>query len=194
MTLDVRRAADRFVTSRSGSETRYCFSFGHHYDPHNVAFGPVVAVNDEHLAPGAGFEPHQHAGLVIVTFVVAGSRTHQGVSDRTVDAGQVAVLRCGAGVTHAERNAGSTDLRFVQTWISTSEPAVGYDVTTGPVQVDSVTVTAGEIPSGSFTGHLLVTSGSVRVGDAELTDGDSLRTTSPVDLRVDRAIGVLVHL
>jgi redox-sensitive bicupin YhaK (pirin superfamily) len=174
------------VTHRPGSVSRYSFSFGHHYDATNVSFGPVVAVNDELLEPGAGFEEHRHAGLVIVTYVVAGSLEHQGISSRIVEAGQVAVLRTGAGVVHAERNAGASELRFVQTWLTTGADEVSYDVLdagdlAGVVRVGEARVLAGTLSAGSaveLTGHLFVARGSLE----GLDEGDSLRTTTQVSL------------
>lgn len=180
--VDVRRSADRFVTRRPGSTTRHSFSFGHHYDPGNVSFGPVVAVNDELLEPGAGFDDHPHSGLVIVTYVVQGSLAHQGISAREVHAGELAVLRSGAGVVHAERNAGPGELRFVQTWITTADPTTSYDVVDGPVVLEQATVEAGEVPAQSFTGHLLVATGSALVDGIVLTQGDAARTDVVVEV------------
>ena len=185
MTFQVRRAADRFTTTRDGSVTAYCFSFGHHYDPDNVSFGPVVAVNDEKVAVGGGFAPHRHAGLVIVTHVVRGSLAHQGISSRTVGSGEVGVLRCGPGVEHSEVNAGDEELRFVQTWLTAPDDAVGYDVVEGPVRVGAATLTAGRVGEQAFTGHLLVATGTVRVGDHVLVEGDSVRAVAPTVMRPD---------
>ncbi|MCU1601803.1 MAG: Pirin [Frankiales bacterium] len=192
MTQQVLRSADRFTTTRDGSSTRYCFSFGHHYDPANVSFGPVVAVNEETVRPGGGFDPHPHAGLVIVTYVVTGSLAHEGISSRTIGVGEIAVLRCGPGVVHAERNAGATELRFVQTWLSTTDPTIGYDVVRDPVTVNDVTVLAGRLPERAFSGHLFVATGSVRVGNEVLTEGDTLRTTDR--LRMEPSPGAEVVL
>jgi redox-sensitive bicupin YhaK (pirin superfamily) len=186
VSTDVRRSADRFVTHRPGSTSRHSFSFGHHYDPANISFGPVVAVNDELLAPGAGFDEHPHAGVVIVTYVLTGSLAHQGISSHVVEAGQVAVLRTGPGVVHAERNAGSTELRFVQTWLTTSSDEVSYDVLgvgdlAEVARVGDARVLAGSLSDGSaveLTGHLFVAGGSVE----GLSEGDSLRTTTRVSV------------
>jgi redox-sensitive bicupin YhaK (pirin superfamily) len=161
--------------------TRHSFSFGHHYDATNVSFGPVVAVNDELLDPGAGFDEHRHAGLVIVTYVVTGSLEHQGISSRLVEAGQVAVLRTGAGVVHAERNVGSSELRFVQTWLTTSSDEVSYDVLdvadlAEVARVGDASVLVGALAAGSaveLAGHLFVARGSLE----GLDEGDSLRAT-----------------
>jgi redox-sensitive bicupin YhaK (pirin superfamily) len=176
---DVRRSADRFTTERPGSSSRYCFSFGHHYDPDNTAFGPVVAVNDEQVEAGAGFDEHTHGGVVIVTYVVSGSLVHQGIARHELQAGEVAVFRPGASSTHSE-HALDGPVRFVQTWIASADPTVAYDVVQGSVVVDGVTVVAGRLPAQTVSGHLFVATGSVRVGDLLLEEGDSLRTTEPV--------------
>ena len=180
MTFEVRRAADRFTTDRDGSTTRYCFSFGHHYDPANVSFGPVVAVNDEVVQPAGGFPLHRHAGLVIVTYVVRGSLAHQGISSAVVGPGSVAVLRCGDGVEHAEVNAGKEELRFVQTWLTAADGEVSYTVDPGPVRVGDALVTAGRLAAQDVVGHLFVATGTVRVGDELLHEGDSVRALTPV--------------
>ena len=185
MTWEVRRSADRFTTEREGSVTRYCFSFGHHYDPTNVSFGPVVAVNDETVQPGGGFGLHRHAGLVIVTYVVRGSLAHQGISQATVGPGSLAVLRCGAGVEHAEVNAGDAELRFVQTWLTARDGDVSYTVGADEVRVGEAVVTAGRLAAQTFTGHLFVARGSARAGEEQLLEGDSVRTAEPVVLVPD---------
>jgi hypothetical protein len=188
--VDVRRSAERFTTARPGSQTRYCFSFGHHYDPANVGFGPVVAVNDEVVDPGAGFDDHKHAGLVIVTYVVHGSLVHQGISTRTVSAGEVAVLRTGGGVVHAERNAGPGELRLVQTWLTTDSPETSYGVIAGPVVGEGWRCEVLSVAPQSaceVRGHVFVVSGRLE----DVCEGDSLRLTSPMTLTAAEATTLL---
>jgi hypothetical protein len=142
----------------------------------------VVAVNDEVLGPGAGFDEHPHSGLVIITYVVAGSLAHQGISSAVVGQGQVAVLKAGTGVVHAERNAGPGDLRFVQTWIATHSDEVSYGVVDGPVVGDSWRFEVLRLATGAaaeLTGHVFVTTGSLD----GMAEGDSLRSSEPVRLR-----------
>ncbi|MER7763582.1 pirin family protein [Streptomyces sp. NPDC097619] len=124
--IDVRRSGDRYRGGdpEAGITTRHAFSFGAFYDPDNIRFGPVLACNEEHLAPGAGFDEHPHSHTEIVTWVVEGELTHR---DST---GQATVLRPGdlqrlssaSGVRHAERNEGTAPLRFVQMWLAPLEP------------------------------------------------------------------------
>ena len=72
---DVRRAADRFRTVGDGVQTWHSFSYGAHYDPDRIRFGPVMAINTEHVEPGQGYEVHDHADVEIVTWVLAGARS-----------------------------------------------------------------------------------------------------------------------
>lgn len=115
----VRRAAERFETVADGLRTLHSFSYGAHYDPENVAFGPLVALNEEHVAPGAGYDAHRHADVEIVTWVLSGELAHEDTSAQGVSGvvrpGSVQRLSAGEGVEHTERNAsGDEPLVFVQ--------------------------------------------------------------------------------
>jgi redox-sensitive bicupin YhaK (pirin superfamily) len=126
---DLRRAADRFLTTQPGITSRHSFSFGAHYDPENVALGALLAHNDERLAPGAGFGPHAHADVELVTYVVAGSLRHTDAASGTtvLSDGWVQRLDARARVEHEEANAGPDETRFVQAWLRPGDgPPLGY--------------------------------------------------------------------
>jgi redox-sensitive bicupin YhaK (pirin superfamily) len=113
----VRRGIDRFVTRDTGRQTRHSFSFGSSYDPDRISFGPLVALNDDLLAAGAGYDAHDHSEIVLVTWVVSGALTHQDRDGRVrQSAGELAVTRAGTGVTHSE-HADGVATRFVQAWL-----------------------------------------------------------------------------
>ena len=59
-----------------GRRTQHGFSFGAHYDPDWLSFGPIVCHDDHLLGAGKGFDEHPHSDLEIVTFVVSGSLRH----------------------------------------------------------------------------------------------------------------------
>lgn len=118
--MRVMRGSQRFVTAANGIRTASCFSFGAHFDPSNIGHGPLLACNDEVLAPGAGFAPHRHADVEIVTWVLSGTLTHEDDAGHRTDvpAGGVQRLSAGWGVRHSERNGSATSpLRFVQMWL-----------------------------------------------------------------------------
>ena len=135
----MRRGAERYPGGDpdEGVETLHAFSFGGHYDPANVAFGPLIACNEERLAPGAGFAEHPHRDTEIVTWVVEGELEHRDDQGRTarLGAGDVQRLSAGGGVRHCERNGGLGTLRFVQMWLRPDVVggAPEYDAVTGPL-------------------------------------------------------------
>ncbi|MFF0071891.1 pirin family protein [Streptomyces sp. NPDC005494] len=145
--MDVRRSGDRFrggdpaTGDSAGIETLHAFSFGRFYDPDNLRFGPILACNEERLAPGAGFDEHPHSHTEIVTWVVEGELTHRDSAGHAtvVRAGDLQHLSSAAGVRHAERNDGDRPLTFVQMWLAPLEPG-------GEPSYTHVAGTAGSAP------------------------------------------------
>ena len=126
MPIEVRPAADRFRTTADGRDTWHSFSFGMHYDPHNIGFGALIAHNDEHLGIGAGYPDHPHADTEILTWVVEGALHHRDDAghDGILEAGQVQLLSAGSGVVHTEFSERGEPARFVQTWVRPDEPGL----------------------------------------------------------------------
>lgn len=166
MVVEIRRASDRFVEREAGRRTSHAFSFGAHYDEAHVRFGPMVCHDDHLLRDGQGFEPHEHGGLVIVSYVLSGALLHSdGSGDVRLEAGQAGVLRTGPSVTHAE-HAAAPQTRFVQVWLSADEQVEpSYEVVTPPVV---------PLPGATFE-------------VVHLADGETLRT--PVAPRVHVYVG-----
>jgi len=130
--VEVRRSADRAVTTSPGLRSRHSFSFGAHYDPGDVGFGLLLAHNDHEVAPGSGYDEHRHRDVEIVTWVIEGrlGHSHAGGGDRVLGPGCVQRLHAGDGVVHAEVNAGNGPLRFVQVWLPSVRPeeSPAYDL------------------------------------------------------------------
>ena len=89
MSTALYAGSNRFLTTETDRITRHSFSFGEHYDPANLGFGPMICHNDDSLAPGGGYPDHPHADLEIVTWVLDGVLLH------TDDAGNTEELRPG---------------------------------------------------------------------------------------------------
>ena len=120
MTVEIRRGTDRFVDRAPGRRTLHAFSFGEHYDPDHVSFGPMVCHDDHLLGEGKGFGDHPHSDLVIVSWIVSGA--------------EVGVLHTGVAVAHSE-TAAAPQTRFVQVWLTPE--ARGGETTYDVLPVDA---------------------------------------------------------
>lgn len=159
--VEIRRSGDRFVTVAEGRRTSHSFSFGSHYDPGNVAFGPLVCHNDDRVEPGSGYDDHPHRDVEVVTWVLEGALSHCDSDGRAgiVVPGRVQAMSAGSGIVHAERVApGAGPTRFVQTWVRPDEPGgvpsyAAADVEPGPGWTAVVSGTAsgaaGAVPIGT---------------------------------------------
>ena len=104
-------------------DARHHFSFASYHDPERMGWGALRVWNDDTIAAGAGFPPHPHRDMEIVTFVRSGAITHQdslGNTGRTA-AGDVQVMSAGSGVRHAEVNAEDETTTLFQIWIEPRE-------------------------------------------------------------------------
>jgi quercetin 2,3-dioxygenase len=132
-TVEVRRAADRAVTTAPGIETRHAFSFGAHHEPGNTHHGLLLAHNEDRIAPGAGYDTHTHRDTEIVTWVLAGTLAHADSAGHTgvLRPGVVGRMSAGRGVEHSERHAetdpGAAELHLVQCWLVPDEPGAAPD-------------------------------------------------------------------
>jgi quercetin 2,3-dioxygenase len=119
-TAEIRRAAERAVTTTSWLNSRHSFSFGDHYDPANTHHGVLLVNNDDVVAPAAGFDTHPHRGMEIVTWVLAGALAHRDSAGNSgvVYPGLAQRMSAGSGISHSERNDSPTEpVRFVQMWV-----------------------------------------------------------------------------
>lgn len=194
---EIRRADQRYRTDSDGVVTYHSFSYGAHYDPDNVGFGPLVAINTEHVAPGQGYDEHHHADVEIVTWVLEGALRHADSTGRggIVRPGTAQRLSAGSGVLHTERNASDSDqLVFVQMMLRSAHEAepeyVDAEVNTSelapaiavhaPAELFVVRLGPGDSVSVPACDRSLlhVTSGSIALDDTTLTSGDEARLTA----------------
>ena len=167
MSMALYAGSDRSSETVKGRLTSHSFSFGPHYDPANLGFGPLVCHNDDLLdlsqAAVAGYPEHPHTELEIVTWVLEGALVHTDSSGHrhVVEAGRAQVLSAGTGVRHSEiADARSGRCRFVQAWLTPSTPGTVPSYVLGEAPTPSsglVAVAGGDgLPVGTTGARLLV--------------------------------------
>jgi len=118
--IKLRPGAERGRTRTSWLDSHHTFSFNDYYDPDHMGFRSLRVINEDFVAPGAGFGRHGHKDMEILSYVLEGGLQHQDSSGGggVIKPGEIQFMRAGTGVTHSEMNASETEpVHFLQIWI-----------------------------------------------------------------------------
>jgi quercetin 2,3-dioxygenase len=118
-----------------------------------MGFGALRVINEDWVAPGAGFPTHGHRDMEIVTYVIEGALEHKDSlgTGSIIRPGEVQRMSAGTGILHSEFNPSSADpVHLLQIWILPSAHGIepSYEQKTIPDEAASARFATIAAPNG----------------------------------------------
>lgn len=120
MKMVVDKANSRGYANHGWLKTYHTFSFADYYNPSRVHFGKLRVLNDDTVAPGEGFDMHQHKNMEVISIPLKGYLRHGDSIKNTevITPGDIQVMSAGTGIYHSEYNDSKSEpLEFLQIWV-----------------------------------------------------------------------------
>ena len=106
--ITVRKSDERGDTKIGWLDSRHSFLLRRILRSRPLkASAPLRVINEDWIAGGAGFPPHPHRDMEIVTYILEGALQHKDSSGGggIIRPGEIQRMSAGAGIVHAEFNA-----------------------------------------------------------------------------------------
>jgi quercetin 2,3-dioxygenase len=125
--INIRKSSDRGYADHGWLQSHHSFSFADYYDPAEMGWGTLRVINEDVVAPGAGFDTHGHRDMEIITYVMTGELEHRDSmgNGEIIHAGDVQRMSAGTGVQHSEFNPSSQNpVHLLQIWIQPAHSGI----------------------------------------------------------------------
>jgi quercetin 2,3-dioxygenase len=180
--ITVRKSDARGITKLDWLDSRHTFSFADYYDSRYMGFRQLRVINEDRVQPGAGFPPHSHQNMEIVTYVLEGALEHRDSlgNGSVIRPGEVQRMSAGRGITHSEFNPSREELvHFLQIWIMPEQTGLPPSYEQQAINLSAAYGNFYEIASRSGGPGKLKVHQDVTISLAILRSGETLKYSVP---------------